>query len=69
MLLFISIPIAMLVFWVLMLVHAARHDIEDKAVWVLVIILGQIVGAIAYYFAIKKPYDQQQKVNGPPNSA
>lgn len=55
--LFISVPIAMLAFWIMMLVHAAKNDIRDQAIWILVIALAGIVGAIIYYFVVKRPYE------------
>jgi prolipoprotein diacylglyceryltransferase len=52
-----AIAILALVFWILMLVDSIKRkykDDNDKIVWVLVIVLLGILGAIVYYFVIKK---------------
>lgn len=39
-----------------MLIDAIKHSSNDtKVVWVLVIIFTQVIGAIIYYFAEKRP--------------
>ncbi|MDP3966047.1 MAG: PLDc N-terminal domain-containing protein, partial [archaeon] len=43
------------VFWVIMLVDASQRKFKDdseKIVWILVIVLTGIVGALIYYFVI-----------------
>ncbi|MBS3174960.1 PLDc N-terminal domain-containing protein [Candidatus Woesearchaeota archaeon] len=45
------------IFWIMMLIDAAQRDFkksEDKIVWILVIALAQLIGAIIYYFVIKR---------------
>ena len=42
--------------WVMMIIHAAQHDIPNKAVWIVVMVLFNI-GWIVYYFVVKRPYD------------
>jgi prolipoprotein diacylglyceryltransferase len=45
------------VLWVMMLVDCAKRDFKnenDKVVWILVIVLTGIIGAIIYYFIIKR---------------
>ena len=44
----------LLAFWIWMLVHAIRHDIDYKPVWILVLWFLNIFGAIIYYFAVKR---------------
>ena len=51
-----AIAILLIAFWIWMLVHAIKHDIEEKPLWILVIGLMGIIGAIAYYFAVKRHY-------------
>ncbi len=46
--------IAATVFWIMMLVHAATHDIKDKAMWIILMVFTGIVGAVIYYFVVKK---------------
>ncbi len=55
------------VFWILMLVDCLNRKFKqdsDKIVWVLVIILTQVIGALIYYFVIKvkdKPKHKTKK--------
>ena len=45
------------VFWIWMLVDCARRDYkksDEKLIWVLIIVFAQIIGAIIYYFVIKR---------------
>ncbi len=48
------VGIAALVFWIKMLVHAIKHPIENKPLWIIILLLFGIIGAIVYYFAVKK---------------
>lgn len=54
------------VFWVMMLVHAATHPIEHKAIWILGMIFFSVFVSIAYYFAVKRPSDAAEKSVIPP---
>lgn len=56
---FSVIGILLFAFWVWMLVHAASSDIKHKPMWLLVIWFMNIVGAIIYFFVIKRRYDQE----------
>jgi prolipoprotein diacylglyceryltransferase len=57
------------VFWIRMLIHVAKHDVENKVVWILIIVLTGILGAIIYYFVVKKDFDKQApKMPAPPDS-
>lgn len=52
----IAIVVLGLAFWIWMIVDCARRDFKnenDKIVWILVIVLLQLLGAIIYYFAVK----------------
>lgn len=49
------------VLWILMLIHAAKNDIPDKVIWILLIVLLGALGAIIYYFVVKRPFDQKAK--------
>ena len=46
-----------MIFWILMLVHAATKPIENKALWVVIIAITGVLGAIVYYFAVKREFD------------
>ena len=42
------------VFWLLMVIDAIKRDIEHKPIWILVLLLTGLIGAIIYYFAVKR---------------
>jgi len=44
------------IFWIMMLVHAIKYPIENKVLWLLLILLTGIIGSIVYYFAVKRHY-------------
>jgi hypothetical protein len=50
------ISILCLIFWVMMLVHAVKNPIENKPLWIIIILLGNGIGAIVYYFVVKKHF-------------
>ena len=55
--LFVIICVAAFVFWILMLIDSIKRNFKkenDKIIWVLVIVLTGILGAIIYYFVIKR---------------
>ncbi len=58
---FAILGIALFIFWIMMIVHAATKPIENKAVWILVLVFFQGLGAIVYYFAVKRPFDLAAK--------
>jgi prolipoprotein diacylglyceryltransferase len=46
------------IFWIFMIVDVAKRNFKnenDKILWILVVILAGIIGALIYYFVIKKP--------------
>ena len=53
----VAIIVLSKVFWIYMLVDSIQHkykDSNDKVVWVLVIIFTGIIGAMIYYFVVKR---------------
>jgi hypothetical protein len=51
---FLWIGVAALAFWVWMIVDCATNEPSvgnDKVVWIIVIVFGQAIGALIYYFA------------------
>ena len=46
------------VFWIIMIVHAARHQINNKGIWIVVMVLTGVFGAFIYYFAIKRKFSE-----------
>lgn len=55
-LLFFAVIISSMVFWIWMIVDCANRKMKenDKIVWILIIVLIGILGAIIYYFVIKR---------------
>ena len=54
----IALAIFVFVFWIIMIVDAATRKFKnetDKIVWILIIVFLQILGAVIYYFVVKKP--------------
>jgi prolipoprotein diacylglyceryltransferase len=51
------VGIASLVFWILMLVDSIKREYKnenEKITWILVIVLAGIIGALIYYFMVKR---------------
>ena len=46
--------IALIAFWIWMLVDCIQRDFKDKVLWILIILLTQTLGAIIYYFVVKR---------------
>jgi heme/copper-type cytochrome/quinol oxidase subunit 2 len=44
-----------------MVVHATKNNIPNKPLWLLVLILGGIIGGIVYYFAVYKDMSKNGK--------
>jgi hypothetical protein len=55
-LLMFAVMIGGLVFWIFMLIDCAKRKMpdNDKVVWILVLALTSYLGAIIYYFAVKR---------------
>jgi len=57
MLFIVAIVVLSIIFWIYMLVDSIKRkykDENDKVVWVLVIIFLGVIGALVYYFVVKK---------------
>jgi hypothetical protein len=50
------------VFWIMMMIHAIKYPIEHKPVWILIMLLTGIIGAVIYYFAVKKDFQNTPSV-------
>ncbi len=62
--LFIVAVIAGFVFWIFMLIDVAKRNFKEqneKIVWILVVALVGIIGALIYYFVVKKKANQFEK--------
>jgi len=59
---FIILGILGTVVWVWMLVDCAKREFKnenDKLLWILVIVLAGVIGAIVYYFVVKKQLNKK----------
>lgn len=57
-LLFIGVTILGTIFWIFMLVDCAKRNFKkenDKIVWIVLMALTSWLGALIYYFVIKRP--------------
>jgi len=53
----IALAILAFVFWIFMIIDVAKRKFKDeteKIVWILVVVLAGIIGAIIYYFVVKR---------------
>ena len=67
-LLLIPLGLAMLAFWIWMLIHAAQNkglSEGEKVAWVLIIVLAHFLGALIYFF-VGRPKAKLVATNAPP---
>ena len=53
----IAIAIGGTILWIFMLVDAAKRKFpksDDRLIWILIIVLTGVIGAIVYYFVVKQ---------------
>lgn len=55
-LIFFAVGILALIFWIMMLVHAIKYPVENKVLWIILMVIAGVLGSIIYYFAVKKNY-------------
>jgi hypothetical protein len=59
------VGILALIFWILMIVDVFKRtnwkQESDKTLWIIIVILLGFVGAIIYYFAVKRELDAPKK--------
>ena len=55
-LLTLAIGLWAFIFWIYMLVHCLRSNMEsiEKLTWVLVLLFTNLIGALIYYFVVKR---------------
>ncbi|OGL74277.1 hypothetical protein A3C96_00420 [Candidatus Uhrbacteria bacterium RIFCSPHIGHO2_02_FULL_60_10] len=63
------IGLATTIFWILMLVHAATHPVENRAMWIILMIFTGILGAAIYYFVVKRKFNAAAPVGATMPSA
>ena len=59
----IGLSIASLVFWIIMLIDVAQRtnwkNESDRTTWIIVVALTGSIGALIYYFAVKRVLDKK----------
>ncbi len=69
---FAIVGVLLTIFWIWILVHATTKNIENKALWIILLIIFSTLAAIVYYFAVNRPFDKNQPsqpiVTPPPTS-
>ncbi len=53
-LIFFPLMLLFFIFWIIMLIDAIKYQEENKLMWVLIIALLNVLGAIIYYFVEKR---------------
>ncbi|MDO8574014.1 MAG: PLDc N-terminal domain-containing protein [bacterium] len=66
-LIFWLIGIAAFIFWIMMIVHAVKNPIENKVLWLILILVTGIIGAFVYYFAVKRGFKPAMMPPAPPS--
>jgi prolipoprotein diacylglyceryltransferase len=57
--LFFAAMIALTVFWILMIIDAAKNEKDnDLVAWIVILVFLQCLGAVIYYFVRKRPRDR-----------
>lgn len=52
----VALVLGSLVFWILMIIDCTKRKFkkeDDKIIWILILVLLQVIGALIYYFVIK----------------
>ncbi len=53
-LIFLVVGVAALAFWVWMLVDVIKRDMNNKVLWILLMVFLGVIGSIVYYFVVKR---------------
>ena len=54
-------------FWIWMLIDAVRRQFDDKTLWIILIIFLGPLGAILYFFIVRRKLRQQEKLGAQPS--
>ncbi|MEM7821815.1 MAG: PLDc N-terminal domain-containing protein [Candidatus Aenigmatarchaeota archaeon] len=52
--------IPLFIFWIWMLVDCIKRNFENKTQWIIILVFTSIIGAILYYFFVKRKNLQMQ---------
>ena len=55
--------VILLIFWIIMLIDIIKNEKNNKAIWIIVLLLGNCLGAIIYYFAAKRWREKEDLIN------
>lgn len=53
----LTLIVLMSAFWIWMIIDCAKRNFKkenDKVVWIIILIFAGVIGAIIYYFVVKK---------------
>ncbi len=67
-LLMIVVGIAAAIFWIVMFVSAVKNHFEHKPLWIIVLLIGSVIGAIAFYFSVHRPLKAAKRMTQPTQS-
>jgi ABC-type Fe3+-siderophore transport system permease subunit len=57
----IAIPLSIITFQILMIIDCSKKQTKNKELWLIIIILGSIIGALTYLLVIKN-----KRISPPP---
>lgn len=49
------------IFWIWMIISAIRNRYENKAMWIVLLWLGALPAAVAYYFAVHRKLKKEKE--------
>ncbi|MBT9148300.1 MAG: hypothetical protein DDT32_02072 [Syntrophomonadaceae bacterium] len=67
-LLMIGLGLALFVFWIMMFISAVKNQFKHKPLWIIILFIGNIIGAIAFYFVVHKPIKAAKRTAQPTQS-
>ena len=56
------ILVVLFALWLWMIIHAASKPIENKAMWIVLMVLVGPIVSIVYYFVVKRKMDKQEVI-------
>ena len=61
--LFWFIVVASPIFWVWMLIDVIKYQKKEQEIWILIVVLGNVFGAVMYYFLARRERLKVEKNN------
>lgn len=49
------------IFWLAMIIHASKNPIQNKSTWITLILLLGVIGAVIYYFKVKRKFNESKE--------